>query len=786
MIQDDMKKNLHTDQNFLKNDIISKDSVENAVTDTIINNDSINKIVPVKQMEESLQQVESAKELIQSTLASTDNLSTEGLLNNELVKSQLPIKEIEKLTALKNNISLNDFSSSSIQSFKKSTLKQDAKETLSDTIAKTGLYFAVQVGDLALDTFDVVEFKLDEALSELFTLTMTLSSKDADIDLQNQLLEKTQFIVYSDGQKQRTINGIVEKAERGDSGFKRTYYTFIVRPLLWQLTLTKDSRIYHFKSVPDIIDEVLQNYHITFDKQLMDSHSVREYTTMKRESYYEFITRLAAEEGISFWFEEDKLFYSDSHLGMTGGPELIYNPHPQAATKELVINKLTFACAMRSTEVKTKDYRYSHPDVPMDAKRKTNKSLPVFETYDSYGRYHDEATAQQFSKYRLDALQADSESGQAASNSIQMMPGKIFSITEHPSKAMNNRWQIVKISHQGTLPQSLDNESDQRPATLTNQFTFIPGKNDWRPAFTHKPQADGDEIATVVGPDGEEIYVNEDGAVKVAFHWNRFDQRDENASCWVRVMQNWNGDGFGFLATPRIGQEVIISYLNGDLDRPIITGTVYNGNNRPPLNLPAEKTRMSIKSKTHKGEGFNELRFEDENGKQEVFIHAEKDMNVKVKNNKDERVDFNRTVSIGNNEEIAVANNRTLTVEGKQAHKTTGNFSAQVQGDKGLIIEGDFSQKINGFAGLDANGDLTLKSDSKITLRVGSSFIVVHSGGVDIKGPIINLNSGGSPGDTLIPARPDVLATAAGTGALFVEHCPLQEMNEIEFNKLLS
>ena len=167
---------------------------------------------------------------------------------------------------------------------------------------------------------------------------------------------------------------------------------------------------------------------------------------------------------------------------------------------------------------------------------------------------------------------------------------------------MNNIWQVVHIVHKGTLPQSLEDESDNNAATLTNEFSFVPGKNDWRPKFTHKPLADGDEVATVVGPAGEEIYVNEDGAVKVAFHWNRYDQLNENASCWVRVAQNWNGDGYGFLATPRIGQEVIISYLNGDIDRPIITGTTYNGKNRPPIDLPRHKTQMTIKYKKHKGE----------------------------------------------------------------------------------------------------------------------------------------------------------------------------------------
>lgn len=684
-----------------------------------------------------------------------DNLKQSTSVDSDLVQSHTSKINFGNVASLKSDFSDNFDEPSQLVQKKKSVKK--VEEVLS--MNTTGLYFSIKIGELSLDTFDVVEFNLDEALSELFTLTLSLSSRNANIDLQEQLLQKAQLIVYSDGQKQRIINGIVEKAECGDSGFKRTYYTFVVRPLLWLLTLTKDSRIYHFKTVPEIIDEILQDFNIVFDKQLMDAHSVREYTTMKRESYYQFVSRLAAEEGIIFWFEESKMFYSDSHLGMTGGLELLYNSHPQPATKELVINKLRFACTMRPTEAKVKDYRYSHPDVKMDAKSQAVKELPIFEVYDSYGRYENEQIAQQFSKYRLEALQSDSELGRAFSNSIQLMPGKIFQVREHPSKAMNDRWQVVRITHRGTLPQSLDNESDDSSAMLTNDFSFIPGKNDWRSAFIHKPQADGDEIATVVGPAGEEIYVNEDGAVKVHFHWNRYDQPDGNASCWVRVMQNWNGDGFGFLATPRIGQEVIISYLNGDIDRPIITGTVYNGNNRPPIKLPENKTQMSIRSKTHKGDGFNELRFEDDNGKEEVFIHAQKDMNIKILNNETEEIGNDHTEVIGNNQTQHIKNDHSIkidnnhffrtqssshiTVDGEQRNHIKSNHSTLIQGESNLKIESNYQTEVGSEYHLKSGQNIVINSGATITLNSAGSFVQISPGGIILSGPSVQIISGG-------------------------------------------
>lgn len=587
---------------------------------------------------------------------------------------------------------------------------------------QTGLYFSIQIGELNQHKLDVVSFRLEEALSSLFTLSVQISTTNANINLQEQLLQKASFTVYVDGKKQRTINGIVEKAECGDIGFKRSFYTFIIRPAMWLLTLVQDSRIYHFKSVPDIIDEILKDFNIPFDKQLMDRHSVREYVTQKRESYYQFVSRLASEEGIIFWFEEDKLFYSDSHLGMRAGPKIIYNPHPQNSTKDWVINQLKFACTMRSTEIKTKEYLYTHPDVPMDARSITSKQLPVYETYDSYGRYDNSDIGQLFSSYRIDALQSDSEQGQAFSNCFPLMPGVIFSLLEHPTQSMNNSWQVVHIVHKGTLPQSLEDESDNNAATLTNEFSFVPGKNDWRPKFTHKPLADGDEVATVVGPAGEEIYVNENGAVKVAFHWNRYDQLNENASCWVRVAQNWNGDGYGFLATPRIGQEVIISYLNGDIDRPIITGTTYNGKNRPPLDLPRHKTQMTIKSKTHKGEGFNEMRFEDEKGLEEIYFHAQRNHRTKVLNDQFIDIDHNRTKNIGLDQQETVGRDKRTNV-GQDHYETIGrNSIIRVMSDQEIEIENNQTTIINSSRKQEIYADNITKTGGNQRLEIEGTY----------------------------------------------------------------
>ncbi|OTA14184.1 Rhs element Vgr family protein [Xenorhabdus beddingii] len=231
----------------------------------------------------------------------------------------------------------------------------------------------------------------------------------------------------------------------------------------------------------------------------------------------------------------------------------------------------------------------------------------------------------------------------------------------------------------------------------------------------------------------------------------------------------------GMIAIPRIGHEVLVDFVHGDPDQPIIVGSNYHASNIPPNRLPMAKTQMSIRSKTHKGEGFNELRFEDDKDREEVFIHAQKNLAIKVLNSRDERINYDRTTSIGHDDELVIAHNRKVTVEGQQDHKTTGNYLEQIEGDRALHIKGDLAEKIQGAVSVDAQGDLTLQSGSKITLSVGGNFIVLHEGGIDIKGAAINLNSGGSPGDLLAPANPAILLAAASEGSMFVAHCPMKE-----------
>ncbi|PHM30306.1 type VI secretion system tip protein TssI/VgrG [Xenorhabdus innexi] len=655
-----------------------------------------------------------------------------------------------------------------------------------------GLVFTCQIGSLPPTTFQVVDFSLQEGLSQLFHLSMTVVSSFNNVALNEQLGSSASLTIIRDGIPERTINGVVAGAEQGNTDGRKTYYTFIIRPEMWLMTLNQDSRIFHHQSVPDILEQLLKEHHIKADSKFYkdhQQHSIREYTTQKRESAYEFWCRLAAEEGIMFWFEEDKLFYSNSHLGMLAALILTYNVQANTDNSDSTAWQWNYGEYLCPDETIHKDNNFLRPSYPLQhiAALENGMGHSVFE---SYGRFQMDAEGRPFTQLRLEQLQNQSKVGKASTNCIKLRPGRIFVLQSHPIASMNDRWQVVTVIHHGHQPQASGDAGEG--TTLTNHVTFIPGRQDWRPPSRYKPLADGDEVATVVGPEGEEIYVDKHGAIKVHFHWNRYDEADDRASCWVRVAQGWNGDGYGFMAIPRIGQEVIISYLNGDIDRPIVTGCTYNGRNRPPLDLPAEKTRTTFKTHTHKGEGFNELRFEDAKGSEEIYIHAQKDQLIQINHDKTQRVGHdeshhvlnNRKHEIGNDEFIRIMHEQHIQIDLNQFETITKDRKTRINNSWEEKILADHLQEIGRDKTAKVNNNYTLnvvnniqtltkvhslQASESVLIKGKAGSILLDGQGVTITGKI-NLQgivsvTGGSPGT--VPS----LSGSANEGLVMAEDC---------------
>ncbi|EOP0294550.1 type VI secretion system tip protein TssI/VgrG, partial [Escherichia coli] len=255
-----------------------------------------------------------------------------------------------------------------------------------------------------------------------------------------------------------------------------------------------------------------------------------------------------------------------------------------------------------------------------------------YEVYDYPGRFKG-AHGQNFARWQMDSWRNNAEVARGTSRSPEIWPGRRIALTGHPQANLNREWQVVASDLHGEQPQAVPGRSGSG-TTLNNHFAVIPADRTWRPQPLLKPLVDGPQSAVVTGPAGEEIFCDEHGRVRVKFNWDRYNPSNQDSSCWIRVAQAWAGTGFGNLAIPRVGQEVIVDFLNGDPDQPIIMGRTYHQENRTPGSLPGTKTQMTIRSKTYKGSGFNELKFDDATGKEQVYIHAQKNMNTEVLNNR--------------------------------------------------------------------------------------------------------------------------------------------------------
>ncbi|EIE2933926.1 type VI secretion system tip protein VgrG, partial [Escherichia coli] len=555
-----------------------------------------------------------------------------------------------------------------------------------------------------------------------------------------------------------------------------------------------------------------------------EDHPAREFCVQYGESDLAFLARLWAEEGI-FFFErfaadspEQKLTLCDDVAGLSQAGEFPFNPDTSAGAETECVSMFRYEAHVRPSSVQSQDYTFKVPDWPGMYEQQgesLNGQLEQYEIFDYPGRYKDEQHGKDFTLYRMESLRSDAEKATGQSNSPKLWPGTRFTLTEHPQKMLNREWQVVQSILSGDQPQALHG-SQGRGTTLGNQLEVIPADRTWRPRVQSKPKVDGPQSAIVTGPAGEEIFCDEHGRVRVKFHWDRYHGMTEESSCWVRVSQAWAGPGFGNLAIPRVGQEVIVDFLNGDPDQPVVMGRTYHEDNRSPRDLPGTKTQMTIRSKTYKGSGFNELRFEDATDKEQVYIHAQKNMDTEVLNDRTTDVKHDHTETIGNDQKITVGlgqtvnvgskkegghdqkvivandrcitvrndqmlkvtndrtvsvshddslyvrNDRWVTVKGKLEHRTTGNHISQVEGKHSLEVKGDLAEKVSGALGIKVDGEIVLESSSQISLKVGRSFVVIHSGGVDIVGPKINLNGGGSPGTPVPTLQPTVLKTPGG------------------------
>ncbi|MBP2851348.1 type VI secretion system tip protein VgrG [Dickeya oryzae] len=606
----------------------------------------------------------------------------------------------------------------------------------------TGLQFTVKVGALPDTTFAVVDFELSEALNQPFALSLNLASSQPGIDFGAVLDQPCELLVWYDGELQRRVSGIVSRFAQGDTGFRRTRYQAEVRPALWRLGLRTNARIFQTQKPDAIISTLLEEAGITdYAFALRHDHAVREYCVQYRESDLAFIHRLAAEEGLFYFHEFDagkhRVVFADDAGALGKGPELFFNLATQGLSEGAYVRRFRYAEAVSTAEVALKDYSFKTPAYGLLHNRMSSELDHQRESYQHFdypGRFKQDPSGKAFTGYRLDALRAGAMTGAGESNAAELMPGGTFTLTEHPNPAFNLAWQVVAVTHSGQQPQALEEESGGEPTTISNSFEVVKATTTWRAAMPYKPMVDGPQIATVVGPAGEEIYCDEFGRVKLQFPWDRYGASDDQSSCWVRVSQGWAGGQYGLIAIPRIGHEVVVSFLEGDPDQPIVTGRTFHATNPSPYPLPANKTRTSLRTSTHKGAGFNELRFEDQAGQEEVFIHAQKDMNTVVLNNRSTAVNASHTENVGGDQTVVVQHNQTVSVKENQV--------TEIQGEQTVAVTKNRNTTVDDNESLQVKNNIAIQSQSgDILIATAGGFIAIDKdGNISITGKGLVLN----------------------------------------------
>jgi type VI secretion system secreted protein VgrG len=565
-----------------------------------------------------------------------------------------------------------------------------------------------------------------EALGAPFEYRISALSENADLDLASLLGQKITVEVDLPRGGTRHFSGFVTTFSFAGTEGALARYHLVVRPWLWLLSLGSNCRIFQKQTAVEIVQKVWRDRGFTeFREALSGEYQPLEYSVQYRESDFNYISRLLEQEGIYYYFEhadgKHTLVLSDSadsHTPAPGYAEVPYFP-PTNMDRRLKDNLSSWSAAqqMRPGVYSSTDYDFTRPRASLAARlqKPAAHSHADFEVFDYPGQHLTSEEGESKVKVRLEAHQAPQQVATASGNVMGLPVGALFTLTDYPRLDQNQQYLVVSASYD--LATNAYGSGGGGEVEFRGTYVLAPSSHPYRPpAVTPRPRVDGPQTATVVGKAGEEIWTDKYGRVRLQFHWDRDGQSDEQSSCWVRVSQQWAGRGFGAISVPRIGEEVIVDFLEGDPDRPIVTGRVYNGDHLPPYELPALATQTGIKSRSSKGgtpQNFNELRLEDKKGAELINVQAEKDLNLLVKDKTTGLHQGGREVTVQKFDDTTVKD-----------------------GNKNVTVK-------NGQFNLMADKTVNLKSAQEVFIEVGGAVIHIDAtGAITVKGTTIKLNSG--------------------------------------------
>ncbi|MDI3337741.1 type VI secretion system tip protein TssI/VgrG [Defluviimonas aestuarii] len=559
-----------------------------------------------------------------------------------------------------------------------------------------------------------------DEVSRPFHFDLSLVSKNLDLKAADVLGTRATIVVSGD--PERHFDGFVSEFALADIRDDLAHYRLALVPWLWFLSLKTDNRIFQNQSVVDIVEAVFGDYpDADFEKRLTGSYPPRVYCVQYGESDLDFVQRLLEHEGIFYFFEHEngahRLILADDSTTLTpaaGAETLPFEPDSRISFEDgdFITTWLPVSRVQPGGFAQT-DYDFIKPssDLMSKTENPVGHAQDASENYHYPGTYTELARGDTLSALRLEELQASQRRIAAAGTARPLWSGRAFTLDLFPREAENDDYIVLRVDYELWDAQF---RSGQVPGDFgySARFTVAPKAIAYRPPrVTPKPVMKGPQTAVVVGPAGEEIFTDEYARVKVQFHWDRLGAKDENTTCMIRVSQTWAGAGWGFIQIPRIGQEVIVDFLEGDPDQPIITGRVYNAEQMPPYALPGSASQSGWKSNsTPGGGGWNELRFEDKAGSEEVYFQAQKDHNELVKNDESRKigrhfsedvgvdatqsVGNDRTESVGNDKSTSVGNNRTVSIGSNDTETVGANRALSVGGDETISVGGNSTETI--------------------------------------------------------------------------------------------
>ncbi len=601
------------------------------------------------------------------------------------------------------------------------------------------------------DKLLVETFSGTEELSQPFSFALAMKSGDVALDPATIIGSTATVTVTHPGGTTRHFHGVISSFRHSGLDAAFAYYQAEMVPALWLLSLSRQRVIYQNQTAVQIIESILTEHSVTFQKKLTGTYDTREYCVQYDESPLDFISRLMEQEGIYYYFT----FSASGHTMVLGDDPTAHTDCTGASlsfrgrsdTHNLLDSVLRFEAGgqLVTQGYAGNDYDYTQPSTALtgSASGATGRGT----IYDYPHLRASVAGGKKLLGLQVQASQADASSASGESTCNALYAGGAFTLANHPNTKLNLRYALRRVTHRAT------------GAAYSNHFEAFAATTTFRPAReTPQPTVPGSHSAFVVGPKGEEIWTDAMGRVKVKFHWDQNEKTDDTTSCWVRVAQAWAGNGWGSLFIPRIGQEVIVSYLDGNPDRPIITGSVYNGEQATPVALPAKQMQAVIRSRpTKTGDGKskstavegdrihgNEIRFDDKKGDEELYFHAERDLKIDIEDDlettlyqgSEEHIinkgDRTIDVKVGN-EDHTVGGNRTLTIHGDETHETCGEFKNTVKKDYTLEVDKDMKQTIKGKSTIKVTGDLVIDVTGSITFKSGAAMNISSGTAMTVK-----------------------------------------------------